>query len=91
MMFTTHLDLVETFQSVFKQINIECPIYTYENQIQGCHDMKPLLEDHFTSFEEFIPASVDDINETLVLILSSATTGKAKLIKCTHKQMLMQL
>lgn len=92
MMITTYPDLVQQFQSVFDQVNIDCPIYIYENPHPECHDLKPLLEEHFTSFEDFCPAGVTDpAKDTLILILSSATTGKPKLINCTHKQMLMQL
>lgn len=91
MMLTSYLDAVDTFQSVFKQVGIECPMYIYENQIKGCHDMKPLLEDHFTSFDQFKPEGMSDPdNDLLVIILSSSTTGKPKLINGTHAQLLHQ-
>ncbi|XP_063703556.1 uncharacterized protein LOC134833232 [Culicoides brevitarsis] len=91
LMVTSYLDLIDVFNDAFDKVNIKCPIYVYENEIEGCHDLKPLFHDYFTSFEEFKPATVDDPeHDTFVLILSSATTGKAKLIKCTHKQLLTQ-
>lgn len=94
MLITTYENLLDIFQSTLKEVKMDtdCPIYVYENTYPGCHDLKPLLENYFTSFEDFEPAGVNDAaKDTLILILSSATTGKPKLINCTHKQMLMQL
>lgn len=91
MMVTSYLDAVDMFQSIFDQVNIDCPIYIYENQVPGCHDLKPLLEQNFSSFDQFQPESVlDPHHDLLVIILSSSTTGKPKLINGTHSQLLHQ-
>lgn len=91
-MITTYPEHLNEFKSAFKQLKIDCPIYMYENQFPGCHDLKPLLEEYFTSFEDFRPASVTDpAKDIVVLILSSGTTGKPKLVNGTHKAQLMQL
>lgn len=88
-MVTSYLDAVDMFKSVFDQVNPGCPIYIYENQLQGCHDLKPLLEEHTKGFEKFRPKRVSDPDhELLVIILSSSTTGKPKLINGTHSQLL---
>lgn len=92
MMITSFLDLVAMFKSILYDLKIDCPIFTYENQIPGCHDLKPVLEDYATKIEDFVPASVtDSASDTLIIVLSSATTGKPKLINSTHKQCLVQL
>lgn len=91
MMITSYLDAVDMFKSVFDQVGIDCPIYIYENQTPGCHDLKPLLENHFSDFDTFQPESVTDPDhELLVIVLSSSTTGKPKLINGTHSQLLHQ-
>lgn len=89
MMVTSYLDAVDMFQAVFETVNLECPIYIYDNQITGCHDLKPLLEEHVTGLDEFRPKKVGDPDrELLIIILSSSTTGKPKLINGTHSQLL---
>lgn len=88
-MLTSYLDAVDMFQAVFDQVNLECPIYIYENEIPGCHDLKPLLEEHKYGIDEFRPKKVSDPDrELLLIILSSSTTGKPKLINGTHSQLL---
>lgn len=89
MMVTSYLDAVDMFQSVFKQVGIDCPLYIYENQIPECHDLKPLLEEHTSGFDKYRPRHVSDPDrELLVIVLSSSTTGKPKLINSTHSQLL---
>uniref|UniRef100_A0A336M3Q0 CSON011633 protein n=1 Tax=Culicoides sonorensis TaxID=179676 RepID=A0A336M3Q0_CULSO len=91
LMINSYLDAVEIFRSVFDQINIECPIYIYENQLPDCFDLKPLLENYFVNFEEFQPVKIHDPEtELFVIVLSSSTTGKPKLINGTHAQLLSQ-
>ncbi|XP_063703826.1 uncharacterized protein LOC134833441 [Culicoides brevitarsis] len=88
-MFTSYLEAIEMFQEIFEQLNIRCPIYVYENKIDGCHDMKPFFEEHVAGFHEFRPKStVDPDRDLMVIILSSSTTGKPKLINGTHSQLL---
>uniref|UniRef100_A0A336LM03 Latrophilin Cirl n=1 Tax=Culicoides sonorensis TaxID=179676 RepID=A0A336LM03_CULSO len=90
-MITSYLDAVDTFQSIFKQINLECEVYIYQNKQSNCFDLKPLLEKYFTNFDEFQPIkTADPENELFVVVLSSSTTGKPKLINGTHAQLLHQ-
>lgn len=90
-MITSYLDAVEMFKSVFDQVKIDCPMYIYENKLEGCHDLKPFFEDFCMDFEEFKPEGVvDPDKELLVIVLSSSTTGKPKLINGTHSQLLLQ-
>lgn len=82
------MDLVEKFKNIIKDLELDCPIYIYENKISGCFDLKPLLEQK-VDITTFKPAKVDDpAHETVMLTLSSATTGKPKLINTTHMQIL---
>ncbi|XP_063709579.1 uncharacterized protein LOC134838065 [Culicoides brevitarsis] len=91
MMITSHLDAIEMFQGVFKQIGIDCPIYIYENAVEGCHDFKPFVENYFSSFDSFKPETIDNPdNDLFVIVMSSSTTGKPKLINSTHSQLLYQ-
>uniref|UniRef100_A0A336MHT8 CSON001932 protein n=1 Tax=Culicoides sonorensis TaxID=179676 RepID=A0A336MHT8_CULSO len=85
---TSRVDLIDHFKEIFKNLNIDCPIYIYENKIEGCYDLRPLLE-HDVKIEEFTPPKVkDSANDIIMLTLSSATTGKPKLINSTHMQLL---
>lgn len=86
MFFTSRVELVSYFKDIFKELKLDCPIFLYENTIEGCHDLKSLFEKEvdIDAFEP--PRPKDASTETLVLTLSSATTGKPKLINTTHMQ-----
>ncbi|XP_063706134.1 uncharacterized protein LOC134835194 [Culicoides brevitarsis] len=91
MMITSYLDAIDTFKAVFEEVKIDCPIYIYENNRKDCHDWKPFLENFASPIEKFVPPSVEDpTKELLLIVLSSSTTGKPKLINTTHSQMLLQ-
>lgn len=82
------MDLVEKFKNIIKDLKLDCPIYIYKNQIPDCFDLKPLLEQE-VDIKTFVPAKVEDpAHDSVMLTLSSATTGKPKLINTTHMQVL---
>lgn len=85
---TSRIDLVESFKEIFKNLNLHCPIYIYENNVTGCYDLKPLLEQDVDIDEFKVPVVKDPTTEVVMLTLSSATTGKPKLINTTHMQLL---
>lgn len=88
-MVTSYLDEVKWFQEVFMQLDIDCPIYTYDNDIEGCHDLRCLLETQVT-IDDFKPEPIVNPDSDIFLVtLSSATTTKPKLINVTHKQFLL--
>lgn len=88
MFFTSRVELVSYFRDIFKKLKLDCPIFLYENTLEGCHDLKPFLENEVDvdGFEP--PRPKDASTETFLLTLSSATTGKPKLINTTHMQIL---
>ncbi|XP_063703889.1 uncharacterized protein LOC134833496 [Culicoides brevitarsis] len=94
MMIMSHLDLVDEFQRIFREISLECPIYVYENSIEGCEELKTLFEkeNDQPKIEEYHPFSATDPSvDLLCLNLTSSTTSKPKICPMTHKQMLMSL
>ncbi|XP_063697725.1 probable 4-coumarate--CoA ligase 1 [Culicoides brevitarsis] len=88
---TSRLDLVDYFKSIFKNLNLDCPIYIYENTIDGCHDLKPLLEQDVDIDAFEVPKVENSAKDIVMLTLSSATTGKPKLINTTHMQVIAGL
>lgn len=71
------------------QLNMDCPIYIYENELDGCHDLRGLLETQ-VNIDDFKPEPIVDPDSDIFLVtLSSATTTKPKLINVTHKQFLL--
>lgn len=91
LMITSFLEWIDEFQGIYTKLNTQCPIYVYENTRNDCHDLRPLLEID-VDIDTFVPATIDDpARDTLVLTLSSSTTGKSKLIMNTHMQILAAL
>lgn len=88
---TSRVDLVNDFKEIFQKLSLNCPIFIYENTVPGCHDLKPLLEQEVNVEEFKVPKLVNSAHEVLMLTLSSATTGKPKLINTTHVQLLAAL
>uniref|UniRef100_A0A336LJI2 CSON003339 protein n=1 Tax=Culicoides sonorensis TaxID=179676 RepID=A0A336LJI2_CULSO len=88
-MVTSYINEIQRFKEVFKQLNVECPIYIYDNQFEDCFDLKPLLETKVNIYN-FKPVSIINSDTDIFMItLSSATTSKPKLINVTHKQFLL--
>jgi len=91
LMLTSYFDQVEEFRGIFKELRMNCQIFTYKNQIFGCHDMKRLLE-RVVNIDDFKPTTIQDpAKDVFMLTLSSSTTGKAKLIMNTHMQFLLTM
>lgn len=85
---TSHLEAVDTFKSVINTFKLNCPILIYENTIEGCVDLKEILENE-VNIDKFKPPTINDpAIDKFMLTLSSSTTGKSKLIIITHKQIL---
>lgn len=89
LMITSYLEEVKWFQEIFDELNIDCPIYIYDNAFEGCHELRCLLETN-VSISDFKVESIDDPETDIFLVtLSSGTTSKPKLINVTHKQFLL--
>lgn len=91
MFVTSRIDLVTDFKDIFKKLNLNCPIFIYKNKTAGCHDLKPLLEQEVNIQEFEVPKLVDPARDVIMLTLSSATTGKPKLINTTHLHVIASL
>lgn len=91
LMVSSYLEWIDDFKEIYKAVGLECPIYVYDNKRHDCHDLRPLLEKK-VNIDEFSPETINDpADDTVVLTLSSSTTGKAKLIMNTHMQLLCAL
>ncbi|XP_063703824.1 uncharacterized protein LOC134833439 [Culicoides brevitarsis] len=79
----------DIFEEVFRELNLNVKILTYRNKIERNFELKDLLEDK-VDFKNFnLPKIEDPKKEIFALALSSSTTGKAKLIRISHRQLLM--
>lgn len=88
-MVTSYFDKIQWFQSIFTHLEIDCPIFVYDNDKPGCHNLRCLLETK-VDVDNFCPEPISDPDSDVFLVtLSSATTSKPKLINVTHKQLLL--
>lgn len=79
---------VSSFKAILEDLGMNIPILIYENKINGCHDLKPLLENDvdITCFK--VPLVDDPATAPFMLTLSSGTTAQSKLTITTHQQVL---
>lgn len=90
-MVTSYEGWIDEFKSIYNKLGMQCSIYVYQNKRVDCHDLRPLLETN-VNIDGFTPEKINDpASDTLVLTLSSSTTGKSKLIMNTHMQFLAAL
>lgn len=90
-MVTSYLEWIDEFKDIYKALGMYCPIYVYDNKRHDCHDLRQLLEMN-VNIDTIVPETIDDpAEDTVVLTLSSSTTGKSKLIMNTHMQIMSAL
>lgn len=84
----TDTSQVKSFKAILQTLNLNIPILMYDNKVDGCHDLKPLLEDDVDIKCFKVPFVDDPATTTFMLTLSSGTTAQSKLTITTHKQIL---
>lgn len=76
------------FEEIFRDLKLNIPIVVYNSKVKRHNDLKPLLECEVNIDDVTLPHVADPNTEPFALALSSATTGKCKLITISHRQML---
>lgn len=71
-------------ESVAKELNLKCVIYTIDVQLTGVKYFSDLLIE-IPEGEIFLPSDIRDSNQTIVISNSSGSTGLSKAITISHK------
>uniref|UniRef100_A0A336L0Y1 CSON001432 protein n=1 Tax=Culicoides sonorensis TaxID=179676 RepID=A0A336L0Y1_CULSO len=79
------------FDTILKTLNLKIPFITFNNDVETNDDLKPLLENDVNIDEFPLPKISDPSKEVFLLLLSSGTTSKSKLIPVTNKRVCASL